>query len=190
MKKLCAIFLAALILFVIKAQVQSTTPLQLEQTITLPNVAGRIDHMVVDIASKRLFLAALGNNTLEVIDLPMGSRVHSIGGLQEPQGVIYIPEFKKIFVTNGGDGSCRIFDVDSFKFIKSIDLKEDADNVRYDATTKHIYVGYGKGALGIIDAANGKRLGDIKLTGHPKSFQLEKTRKRIFVNARQPNMSR
>ncbi|MGE5444826.1 MAG: YncE family protein [Ignavibacteriales bacterium] len=164
------------------AQAQDTVPLRLIQTIPLPNVGGRIDHLAVDIKGQRLFIAALGNNTLEVLDLRAAKRIHSITGLHEPQGVVYIPEVKKIFVANGGDGRLEIFDSDSFKLINSVKFSDDADNIRYDAVTKHIYVGYGDGALGIIDAKSGKHIGDIKLEGHPESFQIENPGTRVFVN--------
>ncbi len=134
----------------------------------MPGVEGRIDHFAVDTKGQRLFVSALGNNTLEVLDLRTGKRLKTISGLHEPQGVTYVSEFNKVFVANGKDGS-PIF-------------TDDADNVRYDRATKRIYVGYGDGALGIVDAATAKRLGDIKLDAHPESFQLEASGPRIFVN--------
>ena len=75
-----------------------------------------------------------------------------------------------------------MFDGSSFKRIKSIKFSDDADNIRYDAAARRVYVGYGSGGLGIIDAATGDQLGEIKLDGHPESFQLEKSGPRIFVN--------
>jgi DNA-binding beta-propeller fold protein YncE len=161
---------------------EKSIPLRLVQTIPLPNIEGRVDHLAVDLKGQRLFVAALGNNTLEIIDLHMGKRIHSITGLREPQGVIFIPELNKIFVTNGESGACDIFDGDSFKLAGRINFSGDADNIRYDAVTKYIYVGYGDGTLGIINTTNGKHIGDIKLEGHPESFQLEKNGRRIFVN--------
>ncbi len=177
----CLILTIAL-LFVAKAHTQTSTPLRLMQTIHLPDVAGRIDHMAVDVKGERLFIAALGNNSLEVVDLRSGKRVQQVHGLKEPQGVLYMSESGKILVTNGGDGYCKIFDSKSFELTNSLKFSSDADNVRYDQRTKHIYVGYGHGALGIIDASGGKHIGDVPLAGHPESFQLEETRPRIFVN--------
>jgi outer membrane protein assembly factor BamB len=75
-----------------------------------------------------------------------------------------------------------VFDGSSYKLIKTVKFSDDADNIRYDANTRRVYVGYGSGGLGIIDAATGDQLGDIKLDGHPESFQLEKSGTRIFVN--------
>jgi hypothetical protein len=182
MKRLQSIFLIGLIAVAVRAQAQDATPLRLVQTIPLPNVEGRIDHMAVDLKGQRLVIAALGNNTVEVLDLRAGKRIRSITGLHEPQGVGFISEFNKIFVANGKSGACEVFDGASFKLIKSVKFSEDADNVRYDAKARRVYVGYGSGGLGIIDAATGDQLGEIKLEGHPESFQLEKSGPRIFVN--------
>lgn len=179
--------LVFLVTFWVVAQAQESAPLRLVQTIPLPNVEGRIDHLDIDLKGQRLFVAALGNNTLEIIDLRAGKRVHSIGGLKEPQGVIYVPEFKEIFIASGADGTCKIFDGNSFKLIGSIKFSNDADNIRYDLIAKYTYVGYGDGALGIIDVTSNRHIGDIKLDGHPESFQLENSGVRIFVNVTTAN---
>ena len=159
-----------------------STTLSLIQTILLPRVEGRIDHIAVDLKGQRLFVAALGNNTVEVVDLTTGKDIHSISGLSEPQGIVFAPEFKKIFVANGGNGTCEIFNSDTFQKIDRLDLSSDADNLRYDAVSKTIYVGHGDGGLSLIDASTDKILSDIKLAGHPESFQLDLSDSRIFVN--------
>jgi DNA-binding beta-propeller fold protein YncE len=163
-------------------EAEEAGPLRLIQTIPLRNVEGRIDHMAVDLKGERLFIAALGNNTVEIVDLRAGKHMGTIAGLHEPQGVGFVPEFNKIFVANAQSGACEVFDGSSFKRIKSIKLSDDADNIRYDTAARRVYVGYGSGGLGIIDAATGDQLGEIKLDGHPESFQLEKSGPRIFVN--------
>lgn len=165
-----------------RAPAQEKTPLRLAQTIALPNVEGRIDHLAVDIQGQRLFLAALGNNTMEVIDLKAGKVIHSVKGLSEPQGVAFIPETSAVYVANGGDGNCQAFSADSFAPMRSVKFSGDADNLRYDAAAKLLYAGYGNGAIGIFEALTGKIVGDIKLPAHPEAFALEQTGARIFVN--------
>jgi len=160
----------------------SNGTLRLIQTIPLPNVEGRIDHLAIDLKRQRLFVAALGNGSLEIVDLAARKVIHSISGLSEPQGVVFIADFNKILVANGGDGLLEIFDGTTFALVDQLDLTSDADNIRYDVNSKLIYVGYGNGGLNLIDAANDKVLGDIKLDGHPESFQLESSVSRIFIN--------
>ena len=155
---------------------------KLKQTIPLPGVEGRIDHLALDAASDRLFVCALGNNTVEVLDLRKGERIHSITGLGAPQGIAYIPELNRIFVANDKGGICRIYNGKSFEAVGELDFKDDADNVRYDSATKQIYVGFGGGGIGVVSAPEGKQVGSIKLSAHPEAFELEKNGKRIFVN--------
>src|SRR5205809_6728874 len=163
------------------AHAQAKT-LQLTHTIRLPGVEGRIDHLALDAASDRLFVCALGNNTVEVLDLRKGERSHSIAGIGAPQGIDYIPELNRIFVANDKGGICRIYNGKSFEAVGALDFKDDADNVRYDSATKQIYVGFGGGGIGVVSAPEGKQVGSIKLSAHPEAFELEKNGKRIFVN--------
>src|SRR4029077_12715456 len=135
-------------------EAEEAGPLRLIQTIPLRNVEGRIDHMAVDLKGERLFIAALGNNTVEILDLRAGKHIGTITGLHEPQGVGFVSEFKKLFVANAQSGACDIFDSSSLKLIKSVKFSDDADNIRYDATARRVYVGYGSGGLGVIDAAS------------------------------------
>lgn len=174
--------LGALLLLTSWARGQEASELRQVATIALPNVEGRIDHMAYDAQSGRLYVAALGNNTVEVIDIRQKKVIHTISGLRDPQGIGIVPSAHKLFVANAKDGSCRIFDDRSYQLVSSVDLKDDADNVRYDPRLNRMYVGYGDRALAVLDAQTGRRLTDIKLPAHPESFQLESKCRRIFVN--------
>ena len=156
-------------------------PLKLEQTIELPDVQGRIDHMSIDLAGQRLFISALGNNTLEVVDLKAGKRVHTISALKEPQGALYVADKNRLFVASSKDGTVKVFDGTSFQLLKTVEYGDDADNLRYDAVRERVYVGFGGGALGELDT-DGQKTAETKLDAHPESFQLEKKSGRIYVN--------
>lgn len=156
--------------------------LHLKQTIPIAGVEGRIDHLALDAATERLFVCALGNNTVELIDLQKGARVKTITGLGAPQGLAYVPELNRLFVANDKGGLCNIYDGRSLALNGQIDFKDDADNARYDSATKRIYVGFGNGGIGIINAVDGKLVREIKVDGHPEAFELEKRGSRIFVN--------
>src|SRR5262245_64571580 len=97
--------------------------------------------MAVDPQGQRLFVAALGNNTLEVLDLQAGTHLHTITGLHEPQGVVFLAETNIIVVTNGHTGACDLFDGTSFQHRNTIPLASDAVNVRYDVTTDTLTAG-------------------------------------------------
>jgi DNA-binding beta-propeller fold protein YncE len=156
-------------------------PLTLTTAIELPRVEGRIDHLAFDAAGQRLFVAALGNNTVEVLDVKAGKHLRSLPGFREPQGIAVVPDTKLIAVANGqGDGVQ--FVSDDYRMAQAVRLGDDSDNVRYDAAAKRVYVGFGSGAIAAVSAGDAKVLGEAKLAGHPESFQLERSGARIFVN--------
>ena len=159
-------------------------PLVLVRIIPMPDVQGRFDHMAVDNKTGRLYAAVYGNDSVEVLEVQRGRRVHSIqAGFSKPQMVAYLPDSNRIVVSNEGDGSCKVFDADTYKLIDTVKFSDDADQLRYDPATKRVYVGYGDGAIGMFDATTNKRIeGDFELGAHPESFQLEEKGPRIFVN--------
>ena len=155
---------------------------RLAQTIPLEGVQGRIDHMSMDVSGQRLFLAALGNNTIEVVDLKQGKVIRSLSGFSEPQGVCFVPGFNLLAVANGGDGRCLFFEGATLDPAGILELGDDADNVRYDATHKKIMIGYGRGALAVIDPQSKRVTSRISLGAHPESFQMDADDSRVFVN--------
>ncbi len=156
--------------------------LALVKEIPMPSVKGRIDHMALNPRSRVLYIAALGNNTVEVVNLEKGSLIHSIEGIKEPQGLAYLPEQDEIAVASGGTGDCLFFNANTFRKLATIHLAGDADNVRYDTAKKKLYVGYGNGGIAIIDVVAHQQIGDVKLPGHPESFQIDKKNNKIYVN--------
>ena len=157
-------------------------PLVLEAKIPLGQVSGRIDHLGIDVKRQRLFVAELGNNSLGVVDLAAGKVLRTIAGLSEPQGVAYVPFADSVFVTNAGDGSVHVLRGDDLAPIGRIELGEDADNVRVDTQRNRVLVGYGNGALAVIDPATRTKAADIRLKGHPESFQIDEPGTKVFVN--------
>jgi len=157
-------------------------PLELEATIEMPGVKGRIDHFAADVKGHRLFVAALGNNTVEVLDTAGNKHARSLTGFGEPQGIAYLPEPKLLYVANGSADRVDVLDGESLAMVKRIPSLADADNVRYDGAAHVVIVGYGKGALRLLRAKDGEAAGEIRLAGHPESFQLEANGARAFVN--------
>ena len=150
--------------------------------IALPSVNGRIDHLAFDAASRRLFVAALGNDTVEAIDVTGAKVVKSLPGFHEPQGIAAVPEMNLVAIANGEGDGVQLVDAATLASARQVRLGEDSDNVRYDAAAKRLYVGYGSGALAAIDPADGSVTGRVSLPAHPESFQLESGGSRIFVN--------
>jgi DNA-binding beta-propeller fold protein YncE len=192
MSRVSATLMVAMLILNTGAVGQEEQALSLESHISLPGVKGRIDHFSVDVKGQRLFVAAVENHTLEVVDLKSGQRVHTIRDLAEPQGVFYDPTTNHLFVACGLDGVSKVFDGNTFQVLATVKFPDDADNIRYDPRSKGVIVGYagakqlrkreeGTGGLGFIDP-DGRKTGDIVIDAHPESFQLEKSGSRIFVN--------
>jgi DNA-binding beta-propeller fold protein YncE len=158
-------------------------PLVLTATIPMPHVQGRIDHLAFD-PKGLLFVSALGNDSVEVIDLGAGIRSSSITGIPRPQGVAYVAEFNKLFV-GSDEGKLYVYDAASLHQLTAIDFGDDVDNLRYDPARRQLYVGYGggdAGAIAVVDAATNQRLMNFKVGAHPESFQLEASGAKIYVN--------
>ena len=188
---LCIIFLYGGLNFNCNSQViknhAEKEKLTLFSKIILPKVTGRIDHISYDPVNHLAFIAALGNNTIEVVNISTKQVIHTITSSHEPQGIIYIPSLNKLVVANGDNGNCIFFDAKAYKELGTVDLKNDADNIRYEPTTGLLYVGYGNGGIAIIDANTMKRVGDIALDGHPESFQISEKQNRIYINVPDAN---
>jgi YVTN family beta-propeller protein len=164
------------------AQSADASPLQLETRIVLGDVRGRIDHMAIDLKRQRLFVAELGNDSVGIVDLANRKLIHRIPGLKEPQGVGYEPSTDMLYVANAGDGSVRLFEGNDYKPAGQIELGSDADNIRVDAATKRVFIGYGSGALAVIDPSTRSKIGDIPVKAHPEAFQIDPDTGQIFVN--------
>ncbi len=161
---------------------QANSILTLTDKIDLPNISGRIDHIVYDSINHLAFVAALGNNSVEVVNINTKQVIHSIKELKAPQGLAYIQSLNRLVVANDDDGKVMFFDINTYRPIAEIDLKDDADNIRYDAKSNLVYVGYGNGGIAIIDALTMKQVASIPLDGHPESFQLDKKQNRMYIN--------
>jgi hypothetical protein len=176
------LFTAASLATGLTARAAGAEPLRLTHTIPLSGVKGRFDHFSCDPISHRLIVAALGNNTGEVLDAADFKRLHTFTGLRKPTGALILAEPHRFYFANGDDGTFRAFDGGNYAPASQLGALDDADNVRFDPAAKLIYVGYGEGALGVTDPGTSKLLHSIPLAAHPESFQLEGHGPRIFVN--------
>lgn len=188
---ICALTMSILIIVEsagIYAQEQTNAPLHLLQTISMPGVKGRLDHLDVDVTGQRLFVSGLENGSVEVVDLQAGKWSLRIPGFKKPQGIAYVAALNKLFVASGDDGMLRVFRVDTFALLDSIPLELGPNRVAYDPDGKLLYVGYsgkdaGKdyGKVGIIDAAKDLKVADVQVAAHPAEILLNKSGDTLFV---------
>lgn len=157
-------------------------PLVVAGRISLGEVHGRIDHLAIDLARSRVFVAELGNDSVSVVDLRAQRVIRRLAPLRGPQGVAYLASSDMLVVANGGDGTVRRFHGEGLTAVGVLDRTADADNVRIAPASSDAVIGYGDGALAVLDGATGSKTADIPLSGHPESFQLETSGSRVFVN--------
>jgi DNA-binding beta-propeller fold protein YncE len=169
---------AAAALAVTAAEGQS---LVLAQRIELPAVNGRLDHLAIDVDAERLFVAAVGADSVEVVDLATGRWTRRIEGTRDAQGIVYVHKWNRLFVTSGQAGRLDAFADGTRPSVATTPALGDADNLRFDSGEQRLYVGYGE-ALATIDPVSMSVLHNVALGGHPEAFEFERSGRRIFVN--------
>ncbi|SRR5690242_637715 len=187
MKKSTVVF-SALLYWTFLACGQDNGSLRQVQSISLPSVEGRLDHLSVNVRAQLLFVAGLANNSLEVVDLKAGKRIQSIPGFSKPQGVMYVTQGNKVFVANGNDGTCKIVQGSPLAIAKAIKLDLGVDLMDYDSKTRLLYVGYGgrdagkeNGQFAVVDAVKEAVVSNIQTSAHPGGIAIDKASRRLFL---------
>src|SRR5258708_16602988 len=170
------------------ASAENEAALRLVQTIPLPGVDGRIDHFAIDVKGRRAFLAALAKNTIEVVDLRVGRVTHTLPGFAKPQGVLFVPQFNKLVVACGVDGSVKTLDGTTLAVIHTASVSLRADAIGYDPRSKEMYLGSGggdatkeQGDLTVFNAASGAQVAALTTDAHAGGSVVEDHGERVFV---------
>ncbi len=149
--------------------------------VTVQDIEGDVEHMAADVKGNRLFIAATGNNSVEVFDSQTLQHLGSLKGLAQPEDVVFLPESGHLLISNAADGTLRTYDSKSFKLLDAKLMGGDAGRIRVTANGKFVIVGWGVGGLAILDTQTGKRA-DISLKSHPEAIQLDYGGNRMFIN--------
>jgi DNA-binding beta-propeller fold protein YncE len=155
-------------------------PLVLDREIALPGVSGRIDHLALDVAGRRLFVAEVGAGAVDAVDIASGRVTRLAAGLSEPQGVAYLPALDEVIVATGGDGIVRFYSTRGGPELGRIPLGDDADDIRVEDGTGQVDVGFGSGGIALIDPKGRRLIRTLPLPAHPEGFQVD--RGRVYVN--------
>jgi DNA-binding beta-propeller fold protein YncE len=162
-------------------------PLELVQTIVLKGRVGKLDHLIYDAKSGRVFLANKVNNTVDVVDVKGGKLLKQLTGQAGAQGLAYANDLERLYVGLGTGGFCNIFSGTNYQLLKTVKFADDADNVRYNPRTHLVYVAHAEKALGVINGESLEQTADIELPGSAESFQLESARPRLYLNIPSPS---
>jgi len=179
-----------------QSSLPGSVPLQLVQTYPLPgDIKGHFDHFEVDIKRNRLFSAAEDSKAVLVLDIGTGKLIDRIDGLVRPHAILYRADLDRLYVTDGGDGSVKVYDGKTYRQTARIPLLKDADSIGYDISRKYLYVDNGGGDIGekysmlsVIDTTTNSKLTDIRIEGDTlEAMALDNYRPRIYVNDKATN---
>jgi DNA-binding beta-propeller fold protein YncE len=170
------------------AAAQNEAALKLVQTISMPDVDGRIDHFSIDVKGRRVFLAALAKNTIEVVDLRAGQVIHTLQDFAKPQGVCFVAGLNKLFVASGTDGTLKTLDGTTLSLLRTDHVSLGADAIGYDPRSHYLFVGSGgvdagkeAGDLTVFDARTGAQIAAMVTDAHAGGSVVEEHGSHIFV---------
>jgi len=171
--------------------VATMPPLKLVDTISLPAaIKGNFDHLAVDLDQRRLIVTPEDSHSVLVLDLETKKIVHQIDGIERPHAVLVRADLHQLYVTDGGDGSLKVFDSQTYQLRQRIPLLKDADSIGYDPSTKRLYVDNGGKDVGdnastfsVIDTTESKKMSDIKIAGDTlEAMVLDGRTNKLYLN--------
>jgi YVTN family beta-propeller protein len=181
----------AVIFGLISAAVLAQTapaPLRFSRSVILPNISGKFDHFAFDPAAKRLFVAATGSHSVEVVDLSTGSVIQSIPGLSKPHGLAWVPETSSLYVADGALAELRVYKGSPLALAGTIKLSNDADDMVYNSTLHRLYVGHGgsdpanPARIAVVDTTHFALIANVSVASHPEALDLDEGGQRVFAN--------
>jgi DNA-binding beta-propeller fold protein YncE len=187
MLKLAALA-SSLLLVTIAASCQQPAPITLSATIPLPGVTGKFDHFAIDLSGSRLFAAATGNHSVEVINLTSGKVEQSISGLGKPHGLAWVAATNSLYVADGALAELRWYQGSPLKLAGTLKLSDDADDMVYSESTQRLYVGHGgsnsanPARVAVVDTTTFKLKTNVSVATHPEALDIDPSGKRIFAN--------
>lgn len=172
----------------LSAHGQATSPLRLQRTIALPEGTAKFDHFAIDLQANRLFIAATGDHSVEVVDLNSGKLTERLTGLGKPHGLAWVPTAGALYAADGAQADLKMFEGSPLSRSKSLKLSDDADDMVYDAKTKLLYVGHGGGnaadpaRIAVVDTVNSSLVTNLPVAAHPEGLDIDSATGRIFAN--------
>jgi DNA-binding beta-propeller fold protein YncE len=160
-----------------------------------PDIKGHFDHILVDAKGKRLFATPEDYHAVLVISTETGKLIHEIKGIEKPHAILYRPEKDAFYITDGEDGSVKVFNATTYQLEHRIPLLKDADSMGYDPATQYLYVDNGGGDVGasysmlsVIDTNKFTKVADIRIDGDTlEAMALDPNRPQLYVNDRAKN---
>jgi DNA-binding beta-propeller fold protein YncE len=119
---------------------------------------------------------------VEVVDLRTGKLTRPLTGCSQPQGLLFLAKPNLLYVASGDRGVVKVYDGATGRALKTLGSLPNAHHLRFDPEANRVYVGFGEGAMGIINPVTGVHTATLRLLGHPEAFEIEPGGSRVFVN--------
>jgi DNA-binding beta-propeller fold protein YncE len=167
---------------------QSTAPLSPSRTIPLGGIGGRFDHLAIDAAGNRLFIAATGNHSVEVVDLKTDKVEQSIAGLDKPHGLAWVAATESLYVADGALAELRVYRGTPLALAGKIKLSDDADDMVFDEAKHLLFVGHGAGdgasqaQIAVVDTERFSLVANLPVASHPEALDIDPASRRVFAN--------
>jgi DNA-binding beta-propeller fold protein YncE len=175
------------------ANAQPPSSLTLRKTIPLIGVSGKFDHFAIDLESHRLFAAATGNHSVEVIDLKTDKVEQCLTGLGKPHGLVWVEATGSLYVADGSLGELRVYKGTPLALAGKIKLSDDADDMVYDDAHHLLFVGHGgsdaanPARVAVVDTEPFTLLANLPVATHPEALEIDPKSRRVFVNIADSN---
>ena len=132
---------------------------------------GGFDYLTLDDKSRRLYLSH--GTQVDVVDADSGKVLGTIADTPGVHGIAIASEFKHGFTSNGRENKVSMFDPETLKLVKKIDVGKGPDGIYYDARTKRVFTNnHGSHDITAIDAKTGEVVGTVKAEGDNRRRRL------------------
>ena len=186
--------IVSVVIFLSAAEPRVTAQsMRLSKSIVLPGVQGKFDHLAIDLAGARLFIAATGNHSVEVVDLKTDKVRQSITGLGKPHGLTWVADTGSLYVTDGSLAELRVYRGSPFALAGTIKLSDDADDMVHDQAHHLLFAGHGgsdaanPAKIAVVDTEHFALVGDLEVATHPEALEIDRGGRRVFANIADSN---
>jgi DNA-binding beta-propeller fold protein YncE len=155
------------------------------QKISLPG-AGRGDYLVVDEASRRLYVSH--TSQVEVLDVDSRKAIGTIPNTPGVHGIAIASDLDRGFTTNGQSGMVTVFAAKALKPLNEVKAGAKPDAIVFEPVTSRVFAfNGGDSTATAISAADAKSVGTIDLGGAPE-FAVADGQGFVFDNLEDKNV--
>lgn len=161
----------------------SSLPLKQVQDLPLQGGATRLDYQTFDPAAKRLYIAHLGDGTVEAVDLDRQAVAGTIMGTASVHGVTAAPDRDLLLAAASGTNEVALIDTNTLKETGRVKSGDTPDGIAYDPAQAKAYVSNEHDhAETVIDLGTGQARAPIEIGGEAGNTVYDPADGKVYVN--------